>query len=81
MQSPMQPLFSSKPPLQPNEIFKIGYYAGKGMAQSQIAKILERDPSTISRTIHKFLPEDEIPPIPSRPSILPFEPMLYPPLL
>ena len=46
-------------PLESHEIFRIGFYAGKGESCHQIALRLGRHASTISRAIHKFLPEKE----------------------
>jgi hypothetical protein len=66
---PERPPSSPKLPLQPDEIFKIGYYTGKGMARSKIAQLLKRDPSTISRTIHKYCPVEIIPPKIEHPSL------------
>jgi hypothetical protein len=51
------PCSSPSPLLSEFEIFQIGYYTGQGKGCREIALMLHRSASTISRAITKFLPE------------------------
>jgi hypothetical protein len=63
--SPLVPS-SSHHHLTTEEVFLIGYYAGAGHSGRQIAKLLNRDQSTIARTITNYAPKPvpEVPPPP-----------------
>jgi hypothetical protein len=53
-------VFSSARPLSTEELLQIGYFMDKGLSGRQIATILNRNQSTLCRTIQKYPHKREI---------------------
>lgn len=59
---PAHPPHRSRPPLDLSELLTMVYHSAQGQSAHQIAELMQRDPSTISRNLKKYLPTIQMAP-------------------